>query len=372
MLSRNLRIACRRYSQSVTTFRTSEISPAQQNSNQIGLFYTLDNDLCKQLYGHGGLPKCFLKQTKTFTETTFMIRQPALEIIECIKATDFNKPAIRYVLHGEEGTGKSMTIAHLLHYAHQEGFLIIHVPWVSNWLRRVSRYKEMANSLTKEGFVDIPLDAAAWLLHFKTQNQHLLKSGELKVSKDYEWSKREKTPAGSTLLELIEHGIVRVKYACDVVDTLLHEVKLLSNTKQCKTFVAIDGYNGFFNPLTNLHTPTKKKVAPEEVTLTASFLELTKNDWTNGVMLLSTDAIAHPEYEQESYLPKYLLYRKGFDHIDPFVPIEVSNYTEKEFMTCASYYRDRLWLRGSPDIEKELKITSAHNPYRFMELCAPL
>lgn len=30
---------------------------------------------------------------------------------------------------GEKGTGKSITLAHLLHYAHEEGFLIVHVPW---------------------------------------------------------------------------------------------------------------------------------------------------------------------------------------------------------------------------------------------------
>lgn len=41
-------------------------------------------------------------------------------------------------------------------------------------------------------------------------------------------------------------------------------------------------------------------------------------------------------------------------------------------MTCVSYYRDRLWLRGPNEIEKELKFTSASNPYKFMEQCAPL
>lgn len=38
------------------------------------------------------------------------------------------------------------------------------------------RHKEMSNSQTNEGFVDLPLDAAAWLIHFKSQNQTLLKS----------------------------------------------------------------------------------------------------------------------------------------------------------------------------------------------------
>lgn len=52
---------------------------------------------------------------------------------------------------------------------------------VSEWLRRVPRHKEMSNSPTHEGFVDLPLDAAAWLLHFKTQNQVRLKKGDVSI-----------------------------------------------------------------------------------------------------------------------------------------------------------------------------------------------
>ncbi|CAH0694843.1 unnamed protein product [Spodoptera exigua] len=371
MFSRSWRQLSRRYSQAVT-FRTNEYSPTQHNEKQEGLFYTMKPELCKQLFSHGGFPKSFMQQTKTFTETAVMVRQPALDLISCIKASDLNHPAIRYVLYGEKGSGKSLTLAHVLHYAHEDGYLIVHVPWVSEWLRRVPRHKEMSNSQTREGFVDLPLDAAAWLIHFKSQNQTLLKSENLKVSKEYVWSKREKTEAGSPLHMLVEHGINRVKYACDVIDVLIDEIKLMSNNKQCKTFVAIDGFNSFFYPLTRLNTPTKKAVKPEEVTLTTSFLKLTLNDWTNAVIVVTADQLAVPDDHQESFLPRYLLYKKGFDHLDPFVPIEVGRYNEKEFQSCVAYYRDRLWLRGPAEVETELKFTSACNPYRFMEQCAPL
>lgn len=30
---------------------------------------------------------------------------------------------------GEKGVGKSITMAHLLHYAHEQGYLIVHIPW---------------------------------------------------------------------------------------------------------------------------------------------------------------------------------------------------------------------------------------------------
>lgn len=54
---------------------------------------------------------------------------------------------------------------------------------------------------------------------------------QLKISKEYIWSKRETTEAGAPLSALVEHGITRVKYACEVVDTLVHEIKALSERK---------------------------------------------------------------------------------------------------------------------------------------------
>lgn len=46
------------------------------------------------------------------------------------------------------------------------------------------------------------------------------------------WSKRETTPAGATLSELVDHGINRVKYSCDVIEAIIHEIKILSRAKR--------------------------------------------------------------------------------------------------------------------------------------------
>lgn len=46
----------------------------------------------------GGLPKPFTEQTKMFAETALMVRNPALEIINNLKLTDYQKPALRYLL----------------------------------------------------------------------------------------------------------------------------------------------------------------------------------------------------------------------------------------------------------------------------------
>lgn len=42
---------------------------------------------------------------------------------------------------------------------------------MANWFRYP---KEVANSLTREGFFDLNVDAAAWLVHFKLQNAQLM------------------------------------------------------------------------------------------------------------------------------------------------------------------------------------------------------
>lgn len=39
------------------------------------------------------------------------------------------------------------------------------------------------------------------------------------------------------------------------------------------------------------------------------------------------------------------LLQEGFDALDPFVPILVSNYNRKEFESCIQYYLENSWLQ---------------------------
>lgn len=43
----------------------------------------------------------------------------------------------------------------------------------------------------------------------------------MRTHADYTWSKREQTPSGTTIEELIDFGIERPKYAADAVGALL-------------------------------------------------------------------------------------------------------------------------------------------------------
>lgn len=352
-----------------TDYRTNELNTAAHSKVHDAKYYTIPVEVKKQLFGGGGLPRQFEQQVKTFAEVCLMVRQPALEVINYIQNTDFTKPAVRYVLYGENGVGKSLTMAHVIHYGHQNGFLLVHVPWVPNWMKRP---KETANA-AQEGFIDLPFDAAAWLLHFKNQNSKLLQSLDLKTSQEYVWSKRESTPAGSTLSELVEHGITRIKFASETIAALLAEIKQHANNGQCKVMVAIDGFNAFFHPETRIVTDNKQKVKPNRITLTQPFLDITSYNWTNAVCILSVDKIAMTEGYMESYMPRYLLGSQGFEHLDPFVPVHVDTYNDKEFHSCIQYYLDRHWIQKTPEgFQDQLKFLSNKNPYDLMRLTRAL
>lgn len=353
-------------------FRTREQNPTNHNKNHLYRYYTISREVQDQVFKHGGLPKLFATQTKTFTEACLMVREPAVEIINYLKNTDFSKPVNRYLLYGVDGCGRSLTMAHVLHYGFENEFLLVHVPWALNWLRRP---KETAPTPGKEGYIDVNIDAATWLLHFKTQNSKLLTKLDLRCSQEYNWSNRESTPAGATLLDLVDHGINRVKYSTDTIAVLLDEIKRQSTEGKCRTMVVIDGYNAFFHPTTRIKNEAKKIVSPDKVTIVAPFLNITDHDWSNGVCILSADsrATGNPKQRGDSELPFYLMYREGFEHIDPFVPIEVVNYNAVEVQNCIDYYLDRKWIQQAfPGIEKELKFMSGSNPHKLMEICAPL
>lgn len=351
-------------------FRTLESNPTNHTEAHLGRFYTVNPNAQKSVFHRTTMPKKFHEDIKTFGEMGLMVREPAVEVISYLNKTDYTKPINRFVFYGELGVGKSTQLLHLLHYGHVNEFIIVHVPWVTDWYKKP---KEKSNSETKEGMLDININAAGWLIHFKTQNSELLKKLDLKCSRDYEWSQREKTAAGSTLLELVEHGINRVKFATDTITVLLDELKQQSTEGKCRTMVAIDGFNAFFHPKTFMKFDNKIKAVPDDITITQPFLNITKSDWSGGVCLLVVDKWALTEERMASDLPKYLLYRKGFEHVDPFVPMRVDLYNDLEFDNIINYYLDRKWIQNyTPGLDKELKFLCGGNGYKLKIMTAPL
>lgn len=352
------------------TYRTDESNPVNHNRSHIGKFYVLPKDIM-YLYKYGGIPKSYMEQANVFNEVALMIRSPSIEVIEYLQQLDFNRPVMRFCFWGHNGCGKSLSMAHLIHYGSQSGYLLIHVPYVSNWTRKPQEY---CHSVTHTGFYDLPLDGGNWLSHFKMQNLNLLESLNLKTTQDYVWSPREMTPKDSPIINLIDHGINRIKFSCGVISVLIDELKRYANNGSCKIMVLIDGFNSFFYPITKIKDENHNVIHPNRITLTEAFLNITKHDWCNGVVILTADRISANIDESliSAHYPKYLLGRTGFEHIDPFVPIQCTEYSLKEGKSLLNYYRNRKWIRNDPEFDEEIIALHANNPFRIMNYCATL
>jgi hypothetical protein len=55
---------------------------------------------------------------------------------------------------------------------------------------------------------------------------------KMKTSKEYVWSNREKTSAGTSIIDLIEYGKERAKYSSDICGVLIKELKLQAKEKK--------------------------------------------------------------------------------------------------------------------------------------------
>lgn len=305
---------------------------------------------------------------KAFNEACMMIRAPATEVIQCIKSSDPSAPVIRYVFYGRRGSGRSMSLAHVMHFCGTQNWVIAHLPWAS----ALNRYcKEVQYSTHRPGRVDQPLEAVQWLSHFRSMNEPVLKP--LNTINRYVWNKRETSEVGTPLLELLEFGTNRAKYATDVMGVALKELRLQASNGNLRLLVATDGVNAFWST-TNLKQEDNRhrKHLPEELTIVHNWKKLLRNDWRNGAVVCTVDGNALYPADTNRYLPLDLLGKDGFDLLDPFIPINVPAYNEREIHSCIDYYIDRKWIQhpkaDTDEGRKELIALTNGNPLELYNL----
>lgn len=98
-----------------TVSRTSDSDPAKHGEQHEGQHYSIPLQDLKTVFPHG-LPPRYMMQVKTFGEACLMVRKPALELLGYLKNTNFAHPAVRYLLYGEKGTGKTLSLCHAVHF----------------------------------------------------------------------------------------------------------------------------------------------------------------------------------------------------------------------------------------------------------------
>lgn len=355
----------------LSVFRTSEQDPTCHSETHTGQYYTLPPTHIQKLFPHG-LPPRFQMQVKTFNEGCVMVRPTALELISYLKKADYNKPSLRYVLYGETGSGKSLSLCHTLHYCYTQGWLILHVPDAHLWVKNC---KELLPSTYNPSRFDQPVQATQWLKNFKITNERFL--SKIKTTRRYVWTKRESTEEGQPLGELIDQGVNRMKSSSDVVGAVLRELRLQSGAtaegEGFKLAVAVDGVNALWGN-TTLKKEDRTMCEPEELTLIHNLRKMMKTDWRGGAIITALSQTGSLFKPRSAYLPSDLLGEEGFDQMEPFVPVCASGYNEKEFESCYLYYLDRNWLQHphsrSDEGKKELLFLSNRNPSILERLCA--
>ncbi|XP_015178536.1 PREDICTED: 28S ribosomal protein S29, mitochondrial [Polistes dominula] len=351
------------------TFRTIESNPINHNEQHLNRLYTIPDNIVQTFYKINGIPANYLRLANTFNECSLLVRNPTIEILSYLEQADYSRPINKYLLYGKYGTGKSLAITHILHYAFMKEMIIVHVPTPTHWFKNP---KEIANSTTMPGIIDLPVDAGKWLLYFKSQNEKLLSKLDLRISKDYQWNIRELSPKGTPLLEIIDFGINRVRYATGVIDALCTELKESSIAGKCKVLVAVDGYNSFWSNHTRIRNDAKVWMKSQQISLTLSFLNFVKADWCNGAAVLVVDSKICKD-RKEYVNPRFLLGKEGFEFTDPFLPILVENYNKTEFESIMEYYNDRKWVRNiTSEGLAEIWALTAGNPCEIMKFCRSL
>ncbi|RXG72618.1 28S ribosomal protein S29, mitochondrial [Armadillidium vulgare] len=349
--------------------RTSLNAPREHTKNHIGMWYNIESNMIKRLFTYEGMTQPLKELTEIFRETSIMIREPAVSVIDFIQRSDLSVPPNKFILYGKHGTGKTFSLLHIIHHFAEENWAIVHCGYPVKWC---TLFKEILPSVTREGYYDHTTDASIWLKHFQLQNHTILQNPELVTMQDYHWTQREITPKGSPLTSIIDFAIGRSRYASECVFQLLKELKQHAQEGRLKLAVVIDGINSLYVGASHYRDTNRNFVPLNKLTLIEAFKPLLRSDWKGGVIVGSVDIIMSTKDRRESHLPRYLLTREGWETLDPFVPILVDKYSEKEFESAVNYYLDRRWLQhpagASKEGKEELEFLSGSYPAELLKL----
>ncbi|WKX93817.1 hypothetical protein Q1695_011241 [Nippostrongylus brasiliensis] len=346
-------------------YMTTCSSPDQFSVSDVGRLYKIPQEAVTALGLQRLLPSKMIKQNDTLGEFVSMIREPLLEVSTCMSAARQSFPALRLVLWGPFGTGKSVTLNQAVHLAYTKNMVVVHLYSAMLLTRKV---KEVEMSTYKQGRINDPENA----------NQHIWKKlVELKTERAYEWTKNERTAADRPITDIVEMGISAPFLATDCVGALFRELKRHSSAGSVQLFVAVDDANSLWGK-TLVKKADRSFAAASDLTLVIHFRQLISQGWENGCILLVADKKETSDARDEVTVPRHtpleLFGEEGFYAIEPFLPVEVKLYSKDEVSNMYQYYYDKRWLASekarTEDGKLQLMYLSAFNPYYFERLCA--
>ncbi|OON15688.1 hypothetical protein X801_08505, partial [Opisthorchis viverrini] len=190
-----------------------------------------------------------VEELATFGDYSLLLRRPSLSIVKDLLrirelqtqpsgdtsvSGDLNLQSHavpRFVTYGQPGTGISVTLAQISHFAATNNWLVFPFPDAERWLYRcvdLTPSNEYHQDQHKPNLVgdafDYPSRSANWLQGFVKMNEGFLEKYKPLTTRDVHWTRVDSTPAGTPWAELIKFCIARTKYSTDCIGILLREV----------------------------------------------------------------------------------------------------------------------------------------------------
>ncbi|KAH9284150.1 28S ribosomal protein S29, mitochondrial [Echinococcus granulosus] len=344
--------------------RTSILTPSAQLSNPtacLGRFYSIPDPIASRIISPF-LTNEHLRELSLFGDFSLLIRKPALDIMGFLESAKLTSSVPRFVLYGQPGCGISVQLAHIAHYAAEKEGLIFAFCNAEDWLERCSdfipsnAYHQGQHRHLFEGeALDFPCRSAAWLSGFVKLNSPVLEKLNPMITRPVEWTVKDSSPAGTPWMELIDFAITRPKYSTDCIGILLRDMRALSaSEKAIKCYLIIDGVNFLWCRGTRLQDKVlHKKVAVDRLAIVHHLRRALQGDWPHGAVLTSVNERASWPSDREDHTPGYLLTKRGFETMDPFIPVHVLNYTPVEVDAVMHFYAQNRWFANPAALDKD-------------------
>lgn len=327
------------------------------NHQQVDLtkVYRISVKDMKTIMTHG-FPTREGNRVKEFTDFHLLVRKPVLQVLDAIRnMKDGDKPP-RFVFYGEDGSGKSIALSHVILYCAYAKWLILHIPKV----HEIANSKSPTEASTwREGRLDQPEEAVAWLKAFKIVNQHLL--DEVITSKDYIWGRQETIPQGSTITKVVDTGMSRANFASDAVGIVLKEIQ---NQEHLKVLYAVDSFNRMFKASTD--EKYTKWADPESLSLLRHFTRILEPEKSikSGCYAVSLSRTGNYGKYIHSIDVEDQIGKVGTALLGEHIPVKVQNFSASELHTYLLLLRetDNFHKEVDEKLEQEISFLTDRNP----------
>jgi len=336
--------------------------PIDQDKDDINRVYRISVKDMKGVFAHG-FPTRKANRHIDFTDYHMIIRKPVLEVLKSIKKMKEGEKPPRFVIYGDDGTGKSIALSHVIHLCAQLKWLILHVPSVNAFTQSNSNIEQ---STWKPGRIDQPEYSSAWLKAFRTVNQSAIEN--ISTTKEYKLGRQDGIPEGSPIVRVVEQGMARMNFATDAIGIILKEIQKKENLK---VLYAVDDFNSFFTS-TSIRNKDKEYYSPQELSLVHHFTQLFEPERSlkEGCYALALSRKRSFKQYVKSIEIADQVGRDGMSLLGDHVPVLIENFNTAELHNYLLLLKQNFLLHKeiTEKFETELKFLTDGNPSDVVRL----